>query len=908
MTVETSKSLDKIETGFTVFETDQVLTPEQLNSVANYLDDQERLTRVALLGVGTPCGLWPSLQSGNVRLSRGVGTTTDGDLLFMPAATVYDRYKPYDSSAPKYPPFYPGSGANMISAYELVPVGESDSRALPLSGFAAAEGRALEAMAAVLYVESYLHDRDLCTATECDNRGKDWIHANKLLLVDIGSAAALVGPLDTPDGAARSMAPVAIARPALQGALATEANLATVYRNACGSILKALQPALGGFYSTCKWLLQDIAPADPAPQWLKTLATTLKLAPDRGIQYCYDFLKDVAETYNAFRDAFFIDTAVCCPSLDAFPKHLVLGSLDPAQRKAAGRTGFYPSPMVSKRFERRAHARFLFRKLDTLIGTFAIPAPGPIRITPSHFEDHRLEERAIPFYYTVNEQLPVNQVWSYRLTQCGMESQNYSYNADRWAAGSAAATPLQFQIGAFDFLRIEGHVGRPLVEVQRELDALIVSANLPIDVAYLTLGQAPGKPVPPWWNTHLYDLQYLMRSDLAAQLDDAGKFGTAFVGQVKVAADARLFDDIEDNKGVPVFGTADAKVKLMQGKARDARVKILNDSYDPKSNWQDDVASMAETAAEMNESLSPVTKKDFVTPLDAVISSQPAQWLTWVDTLIKGGEDEQAIRSQLPGFLAEHPGLEHYAGVRRGGTFVVVSDANNFVVADFMLPYASGGRRAAPPKPPKLVPLPRPRIVFEKPVRVVAIPDKFRLDKIKVDMGNSLKSDIDQKIKYFDAFKDTVSIFAGAKTTGGTGLPGRGLTDILVADPVLGFNVTDMNVKTQKVDELRKQLLDPRLEKTARTSIQDELLSAEKELASAIVTTTTYVAKAGIDVAPGSDGATAMVAASGALAKVGNIDALTSVEKGLGVVGKSTATTAHMKTVITQVLTGRGMM
>ena len=99
MTTETSMSLDKIETGFTVFETDQVLTPGQLNSVADYLDDQERLTRVALLGVGIACGLWPSLQAGSVRLSHGVGTTTDGDLLFMPGATVYDRYKPYDSSA-----------------------------------------------------------------------------------------------------------------------------------------------------------------------------------------------------------------------------------------------------------------------------------------------------------------------------------------------------------------------------------------------------------------------------------------------------------------------------------------------------------------------------------------------------------------------------------------------------------------------------------------------------------------------------------------------------------------------------------------------------------------------------------------------------------------------------------------
>ena len=96
MTTETSMSLDTIETDFTVFETDQVLTAAQLNRVADYLDDQERLTRVALLGVGIACGLWPSLQAGSVRLSHGVGTTTDGDLLFMPGGA---RFRPCRSTA-----------------------------------------------------------------------------------------------------------------------------------------------------------------------------------------------------------------------------------------------------------------------------------------------------------------------------------------------------------------------------------------------------------------------------------------------------------------------------------------------------------------------------------------------------------------------------------------------------------------------------------------------------------------------------------------------------------------------------------------------------------------------------------------------------------------------------------------
>ena len=46
------QSLEEIETSYCVFEKDQVLTEGQLNGVSRYFDDQTRLTRVDLIGVG----------------------------------------------------------------------------------------------------------------------------------------------------------------------------------------------------------------------------------------------------------------------------------------------------------------------------------------------------------------------------------------------------------------------------------------------------------------------------------------------------------------------------------------------------------------------------------------------------------------------------------------------------------------------------------------------------------------------------------------------------------------------------------------------------------------------------------------------------------------------------------------
>jgi hypothetical protein len=98
----------------------------------------------------------------------------------------------------------------------------------------------------------------------------------------------------------------------------------------------------------------------------------------------------------------FGDTTWCCPDINRFPKHLLLGNLVIGLNRDEDRTAFYPSPIVSKTLDSLNHAKFLIQKLDTLIKIFEVPTSSDrvaIRITPSLFEDRLLEERAIPYYY-----------------------------------------------------------------------------------------------------------------------------------------------------------------------------------------------------------------------------------------------------------------------------------------------------------------------------------------------------------------------------------------------------------------------------------------------------------------------------------------------------------------------------
>src|SRR5690242_1556683 len=93
------RRLETVSTAYSIFEADQVLTYNQLNSLTDYLSDQERLTRVALLGVGIVGGLRVARSGATVTVTKGLGITTDGDLLAVPVDTVCSRFKIYDKTA-----------------------------------------------------------------------------------------------------------------------------------------------------------------------------------------------------------------------------------------------------------------------------------------------------------------------------------------------------------------------------------------------------------------------------------------------------------------------------------------------------------------------------------------------------------------------------------------------------------------------------------------------------------------------------------------------------------------------------------------------------------------------------------------------------------------------------------------
>lgn len=894
------KSLTQVSTNYSVFEKDQVLTHDQLNSIAGFFDDQTRLTRVKLLGVGIVCGLRISMLGNVLKVGRGAGVTSDGDLLCFQNDTLFDKFKVYDASNPRYAPFY--AEESSITLYELVQQDVTDVRASSLSQFNVQTGKNLSDMTAILYMESYVTDRDICSGTDCDNLGQDFINNIKLLLIERATAGLLQNNIDTPAAAFSSLNEIVVERPLIPSSVNSLNQLTKIYRDTCNVIHSRLVGELPDIYAKCSSFLSDVFPSDPAPVWNSTLIRINDefRSNDSGIQYYYDFLKDIAETYNSFRELLFGDDTYCCPDISAFPKHLLLGNFVTGADQAENdenRTGYYPSPIVSRTEENLRHAKFLARKINTLIQSFKPPASTgkAVRITPGMFEDQPLEERAIPYYYYVNSTDPVHKNWNYRLHQQGRDSGNYSYNASRkpgegeYQAEGGAAFPLTSQISRFSFFRIEGHIGQNVSTVLSRIEDEIKSKNLPFTVCSVMLGSEKGKVVkrPGIRYTDLHRFHYVLRQDLFHQLNEVEQFSGNFKKQV--------FDSVaEESDSVTLKNSADQSDNTVKEKAGSSR-RILNLNYsrykaDP--SWKTDVGVAMKAAGEFKYNLGNVVKTEFPTPFDSFITNTHAQWLDWLDQIIKKRDDKEDEKLLFTSFIARHPGIEHFGGVVRGGTFVLVYDDSLNVTADFMLPYYCCDTAEEEDEEPELVkPGIRPGWIAGNGIKIIPSRDKFikdidgfvknRLDTFKGEHIDALQKD------YFTGIKESLNLMGNALIT--KGVKGvEGVSAGAYSDMGLEQRINNARDKKRDIEYANNKSKQPDLPEEKRKIYEDMAKEAEADLADAVTDTTRYVAEKGIDISMGSEGMSAMIEINQGLDTITHPEALEKVTTNLSAIRDTT--------------------
>ncbi|NTV83547.1 MAG: hypothetical protein HGA23_04510, partial [Bacteroidales bacterium] len=82
------------------FVPNQVLTSDNLNELFGYLDEQQRITRTNLLGIGIVCGLQIKTgadENGNyIIITKGTGVTSSGYLVTVPEIK-YHQYNSFNA-------------------------------------------------------------------------------------------------------------------------------------------------------------------------------------------------------------------------------------------------------------------------------------------------------------------------------------------------------------------------------------------------------------------------------------------------------------------------------------------------------------------------------------------------------------------------------------------------------------------------------------------------------------------------------------------------------------------------------------------------------------------------------------------------------------------------------------------
>ncbi|HEU4719029.1 MAG TPA: hypothetical protein VFU15_14395, partial [Bacteroidia bacterium] len=170
------------------FQNNQVLTSTQLNELAAYLDQQTRLTRLRLIGLGIACGLKQNFDSvtNTLTITGGSGITSEGYLIET-GDCAFTQYRSYTLPATlSYPPFMDGS--TQVTLWELL---RSDY--MPVSGeivepldFTFVNGTtAGDKKVVLLFLEKVFVPNDSCLGKSCDETGGENTFTLRKLLVSV---------------------------------------------------------------------------------------------------------------------------------------------------------------------------------------------------------------------------------------------------------------------------------------------------------------------------------------------------------------------------------------------------------------------------------------------------------------------------------------------------------------------------------------------------------------------------------------------------------------------------------------------------------------------------------------------------------------------------------------------------
>ncbi|MEZ4992491.1 MAG: hypothetical protein R2824_18865 [Saprospiraceae bacterium] len=727
---------------FPYFVSNQVLTAKDLNNMVEYLSSQNRLSRVQIIGMGIVSGLeiepvTVQLKAGEpaagipeqrrllqINVSAGYGVTSLGylfqfdrqELDYIDSDVSLRRSKFFCRDDSRIGPASNGE-EQIIKVCELRNAADvkTNSTFQKISDLSDSEGKIVPAWrpcfqnkVLIICQEEEIISRNSCF-NDCDEKGEDRKFQYRFFLIDKADILSIWAEV-------------------FAGSDSGESGSTTINLTECPYIERlgfdkneddASESGINiceltsweKFYASYRLIAEDAIPrisaayiqvrdqfksgALPSDDLtiIDTLETNLYTLlrsnyPNIGqipkdcsdIQYIYDYLSDLIAAYWEFERATY-NLSIPQNTLSGsqrnevnfcqFPTYLALGQLTlseailgvpgmvidnsgmqyfPGCRTENQGGGFQTADQ-----ERLRIAQLLFSSMLTIANRQNIwirtdrAEQKNINITPSKANGADLSERAIPFYYNQSDAL-IRRNWNARARSLGTWDRIPHY----LALGNKPPFDrhLLYEIDRYDFFRIEGHVGRGVADAKEQIQSLRKKYNLPFDIQCVHLnGPFSLDIIEHGFECRELDLLFLrIKEELVCHIE----------AQLEVLH-SRL---VEYRKNL-----------------EEIRRLILP----------------VNTVAEFE-----LIEESFFTEFFKVYGTSPAfpdcysQTLMELVSRLKAKRDSFLERLMFDQFASRYPGMEHRAGVEKGGTFVLVY--NYVLSSDFR------NRDAFKDRPPQWLP------------------------------------------------------------------------------------------------------------------------------------------------------------------------------------------------------------
>ncbi len=670
---------------YPVFEADQVLSQKELNLLVSHLEEQDRITRKNLIGLGIVCGLELSFSKENnsVKIACGTAVTSLGfqinwkeqEFTQYHDFEISDQFlkadytkEPYLDVIFKHASLY----EPIKNCFELLPSDATDEDKNPITA------DFFNDKVVMLFLEVTLIDQKNCVTTNCDDKGKRIEFHLRPLVIPINELTeGLMKEYPLPDVYSKLTFPRY--NVPYQNIMTASEVLNEFTKAFSDTFLNTINKYTNRLYLDFKNQLPqrtDLIVLENSKSKIEEILNSY--ASGIHIQYIWDWIFDIVEAYNEIIDFKTINPTLCCADEELFPFHVILGG-------NTSDNDVYKTPFIkilqgaNEENTKRKELTLLFEKLVLIITSFEIPETNKIKVTPSSLGNVSLSKKAIPFYY--EDILELNKKWNPTLTLKNQNDSLLSYHSDiaNYSDKDAVREPLLFDIEPYNFFRIEGHIGMNYKTAVSELNFMKDSYGLPFKIIALNAVDFLNKDVDI--------LEFKGRwDDLETDYDLARKRVYNITEFVINWMDQRR--NTLDKEGIVSKQNIDNFKNIL--------LDLKNLLTDDLKEFLPNYTSFYDIFKELNyvflfhkwciQLLKPtlsIIAEDLIDRLDDINE-------LFLDDPFTVIYEEAYIRWEktykdlfFSTFLKKHPGMEHKAGVAKGGTFIMVyADSSIFKSSD----------------------------------------------------------------------------------------------------------------------------------------------------------------------------------------------------------------------------------